>query len=159
VYWEVLHFGTSTARGRFDDIDGHIAWQPGSGHGVVSISVGTGSVNTGVRPLDAVLRGSDYLHTREHPRAYFVARDLRTSQGQLQALHGELTLRGRSWPLVLRATHFRCAPHPQQGRELCGGDFEAVFNRSDFGITEGLPFVGDRVRLLVQVEALREGSR
>ncbi|MBS0442054.1 MAG: polyisoprenoid-binding protein, partial [Proteobacteria bacterium] len=37
-----------------------------------------------------------------------------------------------------------------------GGDFEAELRRSDFGMSFGLPLVADRVRLLVQVEAIRD---
>jgi hypothetical protein len=43
-----------------------------------------------------------------------------------------------------------------RGQEVCGGDFEAEISRSAFGVTHSLPFVADRVRLLVQVEAVRD---
>jgi polyisoprenoid-binding protein YceI len=39
--------------------------------------------------------------------------------------------------------------------EVCGGDFEGEVSRSEYGATFGLPLVGDRVRLLVQVEGRR----
>ena len=35
-----------------------------------------------------------------------------------------------------------------------GGDVEGELVRSTFGITHSLPFVADKVRLLVQVEAI-----
>jgi polyisoprenoid-binding protein YceI len=41
-------------------------------------------------------------------------------------------------------------------REVCGGDFEAEFERSAFGIVFGSPFVADRVRLVIQVEGIRQ---
>ena len=46
--------------------------------------------------------------------------------------------------------------HPIVKRDWCGGDFEAELRRSDFGMSFGLPLVADRVRLLVQVEAIRD---
>jgi polyisoprenoid-binding protein YceI len=42
-------------------------------------------------------------------------------------------------------------------REVCGGDFVAEILRSDYGSTFGLPFVGDKVRLLISVEGIRQG--
>jgi polyisoprenoid-binding protein YceI len=39
--------------------------------------------------------------------------------------------------------------------QVCGGDFEAEFDRSDFGITFGLPLVGNQVRLQISVEGRR----
>jgi polyisoprenoid-binding protein YceI len=56
----------------------------------------------------------------------------------------------------LVATRFGCHEHPQLKREVCGGDFVGQLTRSEFGMTLGLPFVADRVRLVLQVEGLRE---
>ena len=48
-----------------------------------------------------------------------------------------------------------CRTDAAARREICGGDFDAELLRSDYGATFGLPLVGDRVRLLVHVEAAR----
>lgn len=154
VHWEVMHFGTSTTRGRFDDVNGSLR-RDASGRGSVSIVVGIASVDTGVKPLDAVLRGS-YLDAAEFPQAYFVAEGWRWQPDAALDVAGELTLHGVSRPLRLRAGQLRCAPQPPTGREVCGADLQAEFKRSDFGIHDGQPFVGDRVRLVIQVEAVRE---
>jgi polyisoprenoid-binding protein YceI len=154
VHWEVRHFGTSTSRGRFDNVTGHLQRNADTGLGEVSISLATASVNTGVAPLDSVLRGS-YLASRENPQAYFVANGWRWQAGAPLEVRGEFTLRGVSRPLVLRAPLLTCTTHPMLKREVCGADLEADLRRSDFGITDGLPFIGDRVHLLIQVEAIR----
>jgi polyisoprenoid-binding protein YceI len=41
-------------------------------------------------------------------------------------------------------------------REVCGGDFEATISRSAWGINWGLPRFPDSVRLLLQVEAIKQ---
>ena len=101
----------------------------------------------------------DLLGSDTWPDAYFVASRLRFEEGRLAEVRGEFTLRGISQPLSLTAVRYRCrvptAPEPADASEICGGDFEGEFKRSDFGITFGLPFVGDRVRLRVQVEGRR----
>jgi polyisoprenoid-binding protein YceI len=158
VHWEVLHFGTSTSRGRFDDITGSVALNAATGTGEASIVIGTASVNTGVAPLNSVLRGS-YLGTTEYPQAYFVAQGWRWKAEAPLEVRGELTLHGVSRPLSLRAPLLHCYEHPLLKREVCGADLEAEFKRSDFGITDGLPFIGDRVRLVIQVEAIRGEAR
>ncbi len=155
VHWEVLHFGTSTSRGRFDDITGNLRLDATTGTGEVSISIATASVNTGVAPLNSVLRGS-YLATAEHPQAYFVASGWRWKPEAPLEVRGELTLRGVSRPVALRAPLLHCYTHPLLKREVCGADLEAELQRSDFGITDGLPFIADRVRLVIQIEAIRE---
>lgn len=155
VHWEVMHFGTSTSRGRFDDISGSLELDASAGTGEVSIAVRTASVNTGVPPLDGVLRRS-YLASDAHPVAYFVARHWRWQRDAPLEVRGEFTLRGVSLPLSLRAAQLRCHQHPQLQREVCGADLVAELKRSDFGITDGLPFIGDTVRLVIQVEAIRQ---
>ena len=70
-------------------------------------------------------------------------------------MRGEFTLRGVE-PAAEPARAALRLPHATPAREVCGGDFEAELLRSDFGMTFGLPFVGDRVRLLVQVEAIAD---
>ncbi|WP_280153591.1 YceI family protein [Piscinibacter sp. XHJ-5] len=156
VYWETRHFGTSTHRGRFDDVQGHIVLDRGAGSGEVSISIATASVSSGVPALDKVLRGSGFLASEAHPTAYFVARQLRFDGEKLSGLRGEFTLRGVSRPLELRSEHFTCRVDGMRKREVCGGDFEAEILRSEFGSTFGLPFVGDKVRLLIAVEGVRQ---
>lgn len=156
VHWEAQHFGTSTQRGRFERIEGHILIDRDSGNGEVSISIATASVTSGVPVLDGMLRGNHFLASGEHPSAYFVARRLRFDAAALQELHGEFTLRGVSRPLTLRAQRFACRIDAAIQREVCGGDFDAVILRSEFGSSFGLPFVGDRVRLLIAVEGVRQ---
>ena len=68
-----------------------------------------------------------------------------------------LTLRGKSAPVTLKAVRFGCYENPFLKREVCGGDFETTIQRSLWGITWGLDLgIPDRVRLLVQVEAVRQ---
>ncbi len=158
VQWEVMHFGTSTSRGRYAGagaINGLLQLDARSGTGEVSISIDTASVDTGVRPLDGVLRAS-YLASSTHPQAWFVASGWRWQPGAPLEVRGELTLRGVSRPVVLTSPALRCQPHPMLQREVCGTDLSGEIRRSDFGITDGLPFIGDRVRLQIAVEAVRE---
>jgi len=154
VHWEVRHYDTSTVRGRFDRVAGRVTLDRDAGRGEVSISVDTASVSTGSPLFDRVLRRPDMLATDEHPQAWFVARRIAFDGARVQALHGELTLRGTSRPLTLIARHFGCHA-AADGAETCGGDFEGTLRRSDFGATYGLPFGADEVRLLVTVQATR----
>ncbi|HKX93192.1 MAG TPA: YceI family protein [Methylibium sp.] len=159
VHFELMHFGTSTIRGRLGPARGSVTLDREAGGGEVSIELPMASVSTGVAPFDAHLRRADLLAVEPHPLAWFVARRLRyggAGEPALAAVEGELTLLGQSRGLVLTATRFGCHPHPRLQREVCGGDFEGELKRSDFGIDYGLPFVADRVRLRVQVEGVRE---
>jgi polyisoprenoid-binding protein YceI len=41
-------------------------------------------------------------------------------------------------------------------REVCGGDFETTIQRSQYGMTYGLLGHPDNVRLVIQVEAVKQ---
>ncbi|MGD9835832.1 MAG: YceI family protein [Piscinibacter sp.] len=156
VHFEVMHFGTATLRGRFGPLAGVADLDRSARRGEVSLIIPTRIVSTGLPVLDSRLRQGDLLASSEHPDAYFVARNFVFEGDVLREVRGEITLRGISRPLALRALGFSCGTHPVLQREWCGGDFEAELRRSDFGMSFGLPLVADRVRLQVQVEAIRD---
>ncbi len=157
VQFEVLHFGTSTSRGRIGPVAGSVTLDRGAGRGEANLRVPTSSVDTGIAVFDARLRQADLLASNAHPEAFFVANRFRFEGERVAEVRGEFTLRGVSQALSLRALRFAChiplAPEP--AAEVCGGDFEGEILRSDFGMDFGLPLVANRVRLLVQVEATR----
>lgn len=153
VTFEFQHFGTSTSRGRFGPIRGEVTLDRQAGTGEVALRIPTATVDTGLPFFNARLRQEDLLASGEFPEAFFVARQLRFEGQRLAEVRGEFTFRGIGQPLSLRAQHFACR-RDERG-EVCGGDFEAEVLRSSFGATFGLPLVGDRIRLLIQVEGRR----
>jgi polyisoprenoid-binding protein YceI len=153
VHFEVLHFGTSTSSGRFGPIAGAVTLDRGAGRGEVGLRIATAGVDTGLPVFNARLRQADLLASSEYPEAFFVARNFRFEGQGVAEVRGEFTLRGVSQPLSLVARRFAC--RMDEGTEVCGGDFEGEILRGDFGATYLLPFVANRVRLLVQVEGRR----
>jgi polyisoprenoid-binding protein YceI len=159
VSFELLHFGTSTIRGRFGPLNGEATLDRAARKGRVQVEIDTSQVSTGVAALDARLKEPDMLAVQANPRAYLVAERVEfDAAGRVKAIRGEFTLRGVSLGLTLTALRFNCYTSPLLRREVCGGDFEGQFNRSTAGITHSLPFVADTVRLLVQVEGIRDDA-
>ncbi len=150
VHFEVQHFGTSTSRGRFGPLGGLVVLDRSAGRGEVDVRINTASVNTGIGVFNARLREGDLLASDDFPEAFFVARNVRFEGDRVAEVRGEFTLRGISQPLSLHARQFAC--RLDAAVQVCGGDFEGELRRSDFGATFGLPFIGDRIRLVVQVE-------
>ncbi len=156
VYFEVLHFGTSTVRGRFGGIEGQVELDRTAASGWASLRIPTTGVDTGLPAFDARLRQPDLLASEAYPEARFVAARFSFDGPKVNAVSGELTLRDVRQALELRALHFGCHTHPQLQREVCGGDFEGELDRAAFGASFGMPFVARRVRILVQVEGIRQ---
>lgn len=162
VTFEAAHFGTSTSRGRFERIAGSVSLDRAARTGRVAIEIATTSISTGVPALDGRLRGPDFLDVATHPTATFVAEKLVFDDGgpggaaKVVEVPGQFTLLGRTLPLTLRATHFNCYLNLLLLREVCGGDFEATLQRSRWGMDRAMDVAPDTVRLLVQVEAIRQ---
>ena len=157
VNFELLHFDTATIRGRIGPLNGDLTLDREAKTGRVQTVINLATASTGLAVLDARLKQDDMLAVAAHPQAFFVAERFEFDvTGGVAAVTGEFSLRGLSQPLRLVAQRFRCYLNPLFKREVCGGDFEARFNRSSFGITHSLPFVADAVLLRLQVEAIRQ---
>jgi len=155
VIYEIGHYGTSTNRGRFGIKDGSIRIDPSGSTGKVDITVDVRSVDTGVELLDRHLRSKEFFDVAEYPSARFVAGQIDFGGDKVTQVNGTLTLMGQTRPVLLRAIRFNCYLGPLISRQVCGGDFEATVERSQWGIRWGLAFgFEDKVRLLVQVEAV-----
>ena len=155
VHWEVQHMGTSTTRGRFDRASGNVQFDAKTQRIDIGITIDTASVSTGLPAFDTVMRGAPLLAASAHPQAFFTASRARWEGEVPREIFGEITLRGVSKALALRAMRWKCGLNLLFQREVCGGDFEATLKRSDFGMTLALPLVADDIRLLLQVEAVR----
>lgn len=156
VTFEVNHFGTSTLRGRLGVEQGLVELDRAAQRGSVTLTIATADVNTGTPEFDAQLGEADMLASETYPLVRFTASDLRFDGQALRAVHGQIEFRGLRRSLELRALRFGCHTHPDLQREVCGGDFEGELRRSDFGAGYGVPFVSNRVRLVVQVEGIRQ---
>jgi polyisoprenoid-binding protein YceI len=157
VFFEVPHFGTSTNRGRFDRKEGTVQFDRAAKTGKVEITIDTGSINTGTAAFDKHLASKDFFNAGEHPTAKFVADRFVFDGDKVAEVTGRLTMLGKTQPVTLKANNFNCYTNPMLKREVCGGDFDTTISRSQWGINWGLNFgFADEVRLLVQVEAIRQ---
>ena len=155
VNYEMGHYGTTTNRGRFSTKDGSVRIDPTGRGGQVDIVMDIGSINTGVDLLNRHVQSKDFFNVADFPTARFVADRIDFTGDKVSDVPGSLTLMGKTLPVLLKAARFNCYLNPLINRQVCGGDFETTIERSQWGLTWGINFgFEDRVRLLVQVEAI-----
>jgi polyisoprenoid-binding protein YceI len=109
-----------------------------------------------VAPFDGHLKSKDFFDVANHPTARFTASGLKFEGNDVSEVTGSLTLLGKTGPVTLKANRFNCYMNPMVKREVCGGDFETTIQRSQWGSTYGLPGIPDNVKLIVQVEAVKQ---
>jgi polyisoprenoid-binding protein YceI len=156
VFFEAKHFGTSTNRGRWDKKEGTVTLDKAAKTGKVELTLDMASVSTGIGPFDGHLKSKDFFNVGEFPTAKFVGDKFVFNGDKVTSVAGELTLLGKTNPVTLTASSFNCYQNPMLKREVCGGDFEATIQRSQWGMGYGLPGIPDSVRLLIQVEAVKQ---
>ncbi len=156
VTFEVTHFGTSTNRGRFDRKEGFVELDTQAKKGKVEVSIDMKSINTGTPKFDSHLLSKDFFRADEFATARFTGENFTFDGDKVSAVAGQLTMLGKTQPLTLKARHFNCFDHPMLKKQVCGGDFEATLERSQWGMTGLLPMVPDTVRLVIQVEGVKQ---
>jgi polyisoprenoid-binding protein YceI len=157
VTFEISHFGTSTNRGRFDKKEGTVQLDRTAKTGKVDLTIDMASINTGTPGFDKHLQGMDFFNVKDYPTAKFTADKFTFSGDKVTEVAGSLTMMEKTNPVVLKATNFNCYQHPMIKREVCGGDFEATIDRSQWGVNYGLIFgFPKNVKLVIQVEAVKQ---
>lgn len=152
------HFGgLSTWRGKFDRSSGTIVLDRQAGTGTVDITVDASSINFGQDKLNEHAKSAEMFDVAKYPTATYKGTLTNFKDGSPTEVRGELTLHGVTRPLNLKIDHFTCRmmPPAMGGKERCGADASASFNRADFGINFGDKFgFNMQVKLNIQVEAV-----
>lgn len=156
VYFEVVHFGTSTVRGRFNDVSGTISFDPAARQGKADITIVAGSIDSGVPDFNAHLKSKDFFNVEQTPNVRFTADRFEFDGDELDSVHGQLTLLGKTLPVTLEAERFNCYHQPVLKADMCGGDFETTITRSQWGMNWGIDMgIPDKVEVKIQIEAAR----
>jgi len=157
VTFEIGHFGTTTNRARFDKKQGTVEFDRAAKTGKVDISIDATSVNSGTPPFDKHLQSADLFDAAKHPTIKFVSDKFTFNGDKVSEVSGQLTLLGKTAPVTLKATQFNCYDSPMLKREVCGGDFEATIDRTQWGMNYGVEWgFPKNVRLVVQIEAIKQ---
>lgn len=158
AHFAVVHTGISSVRGRMSIMKGSATLDAGQQSAQVEVELDPGSIDTGVKTLDAALVDEMFFDVARYKGARFSGRAVKFSDGVPVEFEGELTLHGKTRPVHLSAERFACRQVKilVLERFVCGGDLSAVLMRSDFGLDKYLSMVSDEVRLTISVEAIRE---
>jgi polyisoprenoid-binding protein YceI len=152
---EAPHQGISYWRGKFTKTSGKIWLDREAQTGRVDITIDTASVSFGSMLMDRGIRGEDWLDVEKFPAAKYVADSITFRAGVPASINGQLTLRGITRPVRLDILEFNCIINPLYKRDECGADARAEFDRRDFGMAKEIVNGNGKVRLQIQVEALK----
>lgn len=154
--FEIRHQGVSLMRGKFNRSQGRVVLDPEGQSSSIDVAVDPTSVDTGHDGLNQKLLGSNFFNVSRFPEIRFTSNNVEFKDGKPVRVSGNLTLLGVTLPVQLEVTDYACTRQFLTLRPLCGADVHAVIKRSDFGMTYGIPLIGDEVKLAIEVEGFRE---
>ena len=155
--FEISHFGTSTNRGRFNKTIGTVTLDKAAKTGSLDVTVDTTSLDTGTAQFTKHISSDEMLNVAAFPTAHLVATKFVFSGDKVTEIDGNLTLLGKTNPVVLKAQNYNCYMSPMVKREVCGGDFDTTIVRSQYGVSYGLNYgFPDAMHLVIQVEAVKQ---
>ncbi len=157
ITWSVSHMGFSTYVGQFTDVSATLDLDSANlTASTLDATVRMASVGTFSDGLDTHLKTADFFDVANYPTATFRATSIRRTDEDSADITGNLTLRGVTRPIVIHADFNQAGTSPVDQAYTVGFDGKAKIKRSDFGITYGLPVLGDEVTLHFEAEFKRK---
>lgn len=158
VGFQIRHF-VSKVRGKFTDVKGTItadesAWQ----NAVVEVEISAASISTDNAKRDAHLRSPDFFAADSFPTIRFRSTRIERT-GDAAKIHGDLTIRGVTKPVVLDGALTGVMKSAQGDR--VGFEASTTINRLDYGVKwnraaeAGGAMLGDEVKIEINIEAVR----
>lgn len=161
VEFAVKHLMISTVKGRFGAVTGSLTIGPRDLYDAhLQVDIEAASIDTREEKRDAHLRSPDFLDVERFPRLTFVTRKVTGDLADEFAVAGDLTIRGVTKPVVLKARNEGRMTDPW-GQEKLGFSATTKINRLDFGLQwnvaleTGGVLVGDEVRISIESQFAR----
>jgi polyisoprenoid-binding protein YceI len=134
--------------GVFDKWDATLAYtSPKVESGVLDVKIEAASVNTGSGMKDGKLKGKDFFNVKEDPFITFHSTKVVQTGPNTFDIQGTFTIRGVSKPETLTLT--------LSGKGTGQGEVTGTmaFDRKDYGMNSGIPFIkiADRVEVNVHL--------
>jgi polyisoprenoid-binding protein YceI len=160
VEFSAKHLGIATVRGVFNEFEGSLeVGEDGSAKARGTVEVV--SIDTNEEQRDTHLRSEDFFHAELHPQLSFESTEIRPLDDQSFLVHGNLTMRGVTRPIVLEAEVQGIEVDPW-GNERVGLEARGQLNRRDWDMNfqqvlgSGNLLVSDKIKLSLDISAIKQ---
>jgi polyisoprenoid-binding protein YceI len=160
ILFGVSHLGFSTYYSRFNDFDATLDFNPKNPEqSRLNVTIKTASADANNPKMETKYDGAKFFQTARYPVATFTSSGIKQLSNNTGTVTGDLTLLGVTKPVTLNVTFNGAGMNPFAGVHTLGFSATGSFKRSDFGMTEYLPAVGDDVQLMIQAEFNHQASK
>jgi polyisoprenoid-binding protein YceI len=160
VLFSVNHLGFVESYGRFTDYrGGFVLDRAHPKRSWVDVTIMTSSIDMGDENWNDALKDRGYFDVDEYPTMTFRSTKFRMTGKDTAEVTGDLTLLGVTNPVTFNMRLNKIARHPFMERYVVGLSGEGKLRRSDFGMTAGLPLIGNQVTIHLEVEGDRVADK
>ena len=153
ITWSVNHLGFSTYMGMFGGVAADLVLDPKNvAKLALTATVDTGTVDALNPRLNAELVGESWFDSKKYPQATFKATKITVNGPQTARIDGDLTMHGKTFPIIISATFNNAGVDPVDKQYTVGFDGASIVRRSTFGVSQYVPLVGDNVTLRLEGE-------
>ncbi len=153
IVFSTTHFGFSTYYGFFDDFDATLDFDPAApAKSTLLVAINLKGIVTANEKLETNLKSDGFFDVARFPTATFRATRIELTGTGSGKLTGDLSLHGVKRPVSLDVTFNGGGVNPLTKAYVLGFDAKGRLKRSDFGIKNFVPFVGDEVTLRISCE-------
>ncbi|MCE7930809.1 MAG: polyisoprenoid-binding protein [Xanthomonadales bacterium PRO6] len=147
------HMGFSTSVGRFARWHGGFTYDPDDpGANRADVRIEIASLDLGDAGWNRTMLSRKWFDAANFPEARFLGTRWEPLGEGRARLHGELTLKGRSAPLVLEVRVNRIGTHPYTLKATAGFSAQATLSRAALGLDALAGTLADAVELRIEVE-------
>ena len=152
ILFKINHLGFSNYVGRFEVFDATLDGDPEHPEAAtVTAVVDVSSLNVANPEFAAELLGPDWLDAASFPQATFKTYGLKVEGENEADISGDLTLKGKSQAVIIKAHLNGSAYDRLRGADVVGFSATLPINRTDFGIDKYSGFITDD--LVIEIEA------
>jgi len=161
IQFKVKHLMVTTVTGHFKKFEGQVeSSNDDFSEAKVTFTADISSIDTGAPDRDTHLRSADFFELEKYPQLKFSSTAFKKLDEHNYELSGDLTIRGVTKPVKLKAEYAGRAKDPWGNTKAAFG-LEGKINRKDFGLTWNAPLeaggvlVSEEVRLLAEVQLVQ----
>ena len=135
--FEVRHMMVSWVHGLFSKVTGTLNFDPQNvAAAIVAVEIDAASIYTGVEQRDNHLKSADFLDVEKFPTITFKSTTVEADGLDRALVHGDLTIRGLTRPVLLKVRWAGPAHFDDEGKIYTSFGFKAKtrINREDFGM-------------------------
>jgi polyisoprenoid-binding protein YceI len=153
IVWMADHLGFSKSVGEFARSSGFfVIDEANPAASIVDVTIDIASLKTGDVKFDSHLLKMDFFNVEQFKHATFKSTQVEVTGEKSARVTGDLTLLGITKPVTLDVTLNKIGKNPFSNKDTAGFSARGKIYRSQFGMTYGLPMIGDEVDVQIEAE-------